>query len=193
MAISVIRRAAPPGAHEAAPENGSKTDLIEDLYVRYRLDLIHYVRSLSGQGPPEPEDVAQRAFAKVYEVEDLSAISNLPGFLWRTARNILISEKRHLSVRAHNADDIAEAFFPSGGDVLTPERVLLAKDQMGLVTAALSNMPKKRRRILIMNRIEKLSYTEIGRRLGIGRTAVTKHVAKAMADIDAALAENEDR
>ncbi len=183
-----------PAATERLPlNNAGRTEIIEDLYVRYKQDLIRYVRSLAGQGPPEPEDVAQRAFAKVYEVDDLAAISNLPGFLWRTARNILISEKRHLTVRAHNAEEVTETFFPLTGDVLTPERVLLAKDQMDLVVEAMSKMPKKRRRILIMNRIEKLSYTEIGKRLGIGRTAVTKHVAKAMADIDRALAERDNR
>ena len=54
---------------------------------------------------------------------------------------------------------------------------------------ALRTMPEKRRRIFILNRLEGLSYTEIARRTGIGRTAVTKHVARATADIDAALGE----
>lgn len=187
MTFPVTQRPAAGVASAHSPKN----KVIEDLYVLHRQDLIHYLRSLSGLGPPDPEDVVQRAFAKIYEVEDLSSVSNLPGFLWRTARNILISEKRRLKVRLHNSNDVAETFFPKAGDVLTPERVLLARDQMDVVMTALSAMPKRRRRILIMNRIEKLSYTEIGKRLGIGRTAVTKHVAKAMADIDAALNENE--
>ena len=162
---------------------------IERLYRDYFQRLTDSLQAVYGTGPPEPEDVAQRAFAKLSERGDLSSIANLPGFLWRTARNILISDKRASSVRARRTPDLQEVYFPSSGDVLTPDRVFTAREQVGVVMEALRTMPEKRRRIFILNRLEGLSYTEIARRTGIGRTAVTKHVARATADIDAALGE----
>lgn len=52
-------------------------------------------------------------------------------------------------------------------------------------------MPARRRRVLVLNRIEGLSFAEIARRLGLSPTAVKKHAARAMADLDAALSEPE--
>ncbi|MEM7191050.1 MAG: sigma-70 region 4 domain-containing protein, partial [Pseudomonadota bacterium] len=60
-----------------------------------------------------------------------------------------------------------------------------------VVYKTLEAMPAKRRRILILARVEGLSFAEIARRTGLSPTAVKKHAARAMVDLDAALAETE--
>ena len=165
--------------------NGTLASLHRDHWG----DLCRYLMATFGQGPPEPEDIAQRAFARVAAHGDFRSIRNPKAFLWRIAQNIAVSEKRSQAVRRRQPQDIGGGSLPSPGDAVTPERVLVAKEQMAAIVATLDAMPAKRRRMLVLNRIEGLSFAEIARRTGLSQTAVKKHVARAMIDLDAALAE----
>ncbi len=180
----------PPGADGPSPPPGrlARVNALSRLYRDHWRDLCRYLAATFGQGPPEPEDVAQLAFARVAAYDDIHALRNPKAFLWRTAYNIAISEKRSLSVRRRRADDVRDVFFAAAGDEFTPERVLAAKEQVATVHAVLAAMPAKRRRILVLNRIDGHSFAEIARRMGLSQTAVKKHVARAMIDLDAALA-----
>ena len=62
---------------------------------------------------------------------------------------------------------------------------------LGLISSALWSMPHKRRRLLLMNRVDGLSYAEIARREGLSATVVKKHVAKALAGCQQALREHD--
>jgi RNA polymerase sigma-70 factor (ECF subfamily) len=58
---------------------------------------------------------------------------------------------------------------------------------MDIVQSVLRAMPEQRRRAFILTRVEGLSHGDAARRLGISRPAVSKHVARAMDDLYAAL------
>ncbi|MEM9682109.1 MAG: sigma-70 family RNA polymerase sigma factor [Pseudomonadota bacterium] len=163
---------------------------LDRFYRAHWRELCRYIAASFGQGPPEPEDVAQLAFARIAAHRDVAAIGNLKAFLWATARNIVLSEKRSQSVRRRRSKEVGEFFFADGGDDLSAERVLLAREQLAVVRAALASMPAKRRRMLVLHRIEGLSFAEIARRTGLSQTAVKKHVARAMVDLDAMLDED---
>ena len=75
--------------------------------------------------------------------------------------------------------DIEQIFFSLKGDNSSPETVILAREQLKAVNALLREMPEKRRRALILYRIEGLTLVEVARRLRISRTAVSKHIARA--------------
>ncbi|MEM7409108.1 MAG: sigma-70 family RNA polymerase sigma factor [Myxococcota bacterium] len=158
---------------------------VGQLYVEHFERLVASLYAAFGAGPPEPEDVAQRAFAKLIGHRPTREVDNPAAFLWRTASNIAISDKRAQQVRHRYARDSRS--MQNEGVVLTPERVLESKERLDVVLATLRKMPEQRRRVFLLNRVEGLSYSEVSKRIGIGRTAVTKHVARATADIDAAL------
>ena len=163
---------------------------LEQLYKQYWRDLCRYLGATFGPGPPEPEDVAQLAFARYAAHENQTTIRNPKSFLWFTARNIVLSEKRSQAVRQRRSEDVKEIFSATGGDVFTPERVLVAKEQIAAISAIVEAMPAKRRRVLMLNVIEGHSFAEIARRMGLSQTAVKKHYARAIIDLDAVLAED---
>lgn len=185
------------GAGSADARSGSRSGsdgpaephVLERLYRNHWRDLCRYIAATFGQGPPEPEDVAQLAFARIAAHRDVAAIGNLKAFLWATARNIVLSEKRSQSVRRRRSQEVGEFFFAAGGDDFTAERVLLAREQVAVIRTVLATMPAKRRRLFVLHRIEGLSFAEIARRTGFSQTAVKKHVARAMIDLDAMLDE----
>ena len=191
----MTRFSAKPGAgvpRRAAvtPEGSAQANVLVGLYREHWRELCRYLAATFGPGPPEPEDVAQLAFARVAAHRNFDAIENPKAFLWRTAHNIAVSEKRSQSVRRRRADEVQQTSLAAEGDDFTPERVLVAKEQIAAISAVLNAMPAKRRRMLVLNRIEGLSFAEIARRTGLSQTAVKKHVARAMIDLDAALAED---
>ena len=102
----------------------------------------------------------------------------------------MLSEKRSHAVGRRRSEDVRQIFFSSDSDDFTPERVLLAGQQVAAIRAAMEAMPAKRRRMLVLNRIEGLSFAEVARRTGLSQTAVKKHVARAMIDLDAALGDD---
>ena len=175
------QEAEPVGAH--APVR--RPSVFERFYARHFHKLVADLRATYGAGPPEPEDVAQRAFANLDKRGDLQSIDNLEAFVWTASRNIIYSDKRAQMVRSKNADDVRSVFFDEGSYDLTPERVFIAKEQLSLVMEALNAMPPRRRRIFILNRAHGLIPAEIARRLGLSRPAVVKHIAKATEAIHA--------
>lgn len=161
---------------------------VEVLYERHFAPLVAYLRARFRALPSDPEDVAQRAFANLVARGDLSDVENPQAYLWRTAKNIAVSDNRAAAVRSWD-DDTKQVFIPQESDDFTPERVLVAKERLSIVNEVLKTMPMQRRRAFVLHRVMGLNYSQVSRKMGIGRTAVTKHVARATADIEAALEE----
>ncbi|MEM0909610.1 MAG: sigma-70 family RNA polymerase sigma factor [Pseudomonadota bacterium] len=164
----------------------SSTKLV-DFYRGYFGELAKTLRSMFGDGPPDPDDVAQEAFHRLMQRGDYASIKNLKAFVWRTARNILVTEKRHVAMRSRHDYEIEQFFFTIAGYDSSSEKVIEAREQLKLINDAIMKMPAMRRRAFVLNRIESLSVAEVGRQLGISRPGASKHIARATADIEAAL------
>ena len=167
--------------------SGSADPSLSLLYAETADELIAYLRKAFGDGPPEPEDVAQQAFARLASRESLSKIKNLKAFLWRTARNLMLTERRNASTRSKYEFEVEQLYFAIRGNAFAPERVLEVKQQLILINDVLREMPERRRLALLWNRVEGLNVAAVARRLGMSRTGAVKHIARAAADIDAAL------
>lgn len=184
------------GDREAASETSprlpekSDHDEVSDLYATYARPLAASIRKAFGQGPPDPEDVAQQAFEKLIEHDDRASIRNPEGYLWRIARNLVLGEKRAQEVRTRHDYLVEQLFFPSQGDSSDPQRISLAGEQLNTINEALRKMPDRRRRAVILHRIDGLSVAEVGRRLGISRQNAALHVSRGIADINVALMED---
>ncbi|MEL7025315.1 MAG: RNA polymerase sigma factor [Pseudomonadota bacterium] len=172
-----------------ATDNSQPFEELAALYGEYLKPLAVALRSIYGDGPPDPEEVAQEAFHRVVNHKNPASISNLKAFIWRTARNLVIDEKKRVSVRSRYDFEIEQLFFAFEGGASTPETLITAREQLELINEALGKMPEKRRRAFVLHRVEGMTITETGRRLGIGRTAAAKHIARAAADLHALLLE----
>ncbi|MEM8773285.1 MAG: sigma-70 family RNA polymerase sigma factor [Pseudomonadota bacterium] len=180
---SGMGRAAEP--RETHTYSGSR--VVEDCYRRYFGKLVVGLRQLHGPHGFDAEDVAQRAFEQLAKQEAETAIRNPEAFVWRVAQNFALQDRRSAQVRMRHARTTAPTDTVSGTDVETPESALLVREELNRINAALLAMDERRRLIFLMRRIEGLTFTEIAAKLGISRPAVAKHLAKAVAEIDAHL------
>ena len=191
-----IKRRVPSGnaavEADAAPDKKTRGVALPDaappellaLYRDYSSQLSATIRKMYGDGPPDPEDVAQQAFQKLIERGNLDSISNLKGFVWRTARNIVFAAKRSAAVRTRYDYEMEQIYFAIKGNESTPERIILVREQLEVIREVLLKMPDKRRRAIVLHRVEGLSMTEIGRRLGMTRQSVAQHITKGIAELD---------
>lgn len=181
--------AAEPASGVAQTRGGAFPPWLLELYHCHRRALARYLQRKYGSGPPEPDDIAQDAFAKLAAMGDDEhrAIDNPRAFLFRVAENLVISAKRRARIARSYATEVN--YLERGSSELTPERVLTAKDQLDVVERAIRAMPERRRRCFIMHRYDELSLTEIAHRCGISANGVKGHVERALRDISEALAD----
>lgn len=162
-------------------------DRLARFYRDYSKELASKLRSMFGDGPPDPDDVAQEAFHRLIGRADSDSIQNLKAFVWRTARNILVSEKRHQAMRSRHDYEVEQLYFAMTGFESSSENVIIARDQLNLIETALKKMPAVRRRAFVLNRVEGLSIADVGRALGMTGPGAAKHIARGTADIEAAI------
>jgi RNA polymerase sigma-70 factor (ECF subfamily) len=165
--------------------------MISDLYASSADELSAYLRKIYGDGPPDPEDVAQQAFERLARYEDINGIKNLKAFLWRTARNLLLTHRRDSDTRSKYDYEIEHLFCAAKGSEASPQRVLEVRQQLNIIEKTLAEMPQKRRDAFLLHRVEGLTLTDTGKCLGVTRHAIVKHIARASVDIETALSKGQ--
>ena len=159
------------------------------LYRRYRDGLRAYVARTFGSGPPDPEDVVHVVFEKYAAVINSKHILNPKAFLFVSARNYVIDQRRRQAVRAEFAKDAQN--LADNTDELHAERVLESKQRWAAIEAAIEQLDSRSREMLLMSRIHGLSSAEIARRHGCSATLVKNIIARALVACHRALQPND--
>lgn len=159
----------------------SKPDSIDFklLYSLHRQELCDYLQSRYAGCNFDPEDIVQTAFIKLAETKDSGKIKNPRAFLFATVRNIAIDEFRKTKIRLTHKQDL-QSRDKEVTDSFSPENVLLERQELELINTALKTLPKIQRSVLLLHRLDKLTYSQIASKYGLSETTVRRHVAGAI-------------
>jgi len=152
------------------------------LYESYWNELCGYLRHRFGLGPPEPEDIVQAAFANFAAVASQGKIANPRAFLYATARHLVFDHHRHQRYCDGHARDVQHTAEHEILSEISPERVLLDRERVRLLSEALKRLSPKQRRMVLLSRFEGLSHTEIAARFGVSAASVQKQVERGLAE-----------
>ena len=124
------------------------------------------------------QDLTQEVFLRAQGAHATS-VFNPRAFLFRIAANLVFNHQLQHRRRAELTDEVKE-LLGSGIDEATPERHLLAAEELARVAEALCKLSERSRQVLVLSRFDGVKQSEIAVRLGISTTAVENHLRKAL-------------
>ena len=124
----------------------------------------------------EISDLRQEIYIRVYEASVKRIPEKPKQFLFATARNLLIDRVRQALVIPIEAASDIEA-MDIAGDVPGPERVVMARDELRRLQAALEKLQPRWREAVVLGRIEGLSRREIAQRMGVTEGTAAQYLS----------------
>ncbi len=130
-------------------------------------------------------DLAHDLYLKLDDVDGATGIGNGRAYLFRMAANLASD---HLRGEARRGEILREAqdLLDGGADWRTPERDVIARDELQRLHREVAALPDLSRRIFQLNRFEGRTHREIAARLGVSVTTVENHIRKVMDRLAAA-------
>lgn len=179
-----LNQSGPPGPPMAGRSN---TLAFEELYRSYWKDLCRQLRRAFGSGPPEPEDVAQAAFARFAELGDPEQVRNPRALLLVTARNIILDHKRRNGRHMAYARTIQAELINAPHNDISPERALIDMERLEIVKRAIDTLPHKQKVVLSLHRHHGYTYQQIVAETGWSYGDVYRQMEAALASLASAL------
>jgi RNA polymerase sigma factor (sigma-70 family) len=146
------------------------------LFKEHHARLVSFLAlRLGSEG--EAQEVAQEAYVRLLQPEQLAHTDNLRALLYVTSRNIAIDRLRRLGRKVSYEREQAwrEA------DVPTPERIVSDRQQLERVCKLIEDLPPKCQYAFISYKFHDMSYVEIAYKMGVTESMVRKYVLRAVA------------
>jgi RNA polymerase sigma factor (sigma-70 family) len=133
-------------------------------------------------GAADADDLVQEVFVRLHARAAGGQVDNVERYLFTVANHVLISRHRHDSARPWSRQSqLLDTMAPV--EDVTPERVLIGRQEYQRMIEALRKLPPRAREAFIFHRFEEMSHPAIARRMGISVIAVRKLISRAMARI----------
>jgi RNA polymerase sigma-70 factor (ECF subfamily) len=162
----------------ATKEEGEpRSAVIKQLFEQHNRTLIGFLHARL-RSEAEARDVAQEAYVRLLELDNLSAVGFLRSYLFKIAANLAVDRLRHRIVRedpalATDASDIS--------DERDPERIAIASEELGVVRAVIQKLPDKCRQAFLWYVFDGLGTTEIASRLNLSDRMIRMYIAQSLA------------
>lgn len=145
--------------------------------------LLRYVRR-RGASKEDAEDVIQEAYLRLLRYAAEHEVESEERLLATTAKNLALDSIRRRRARDKTAVEYA-VIAATAQNWPTPDEEIYSQQRLHSLQDALALLPERCREILLLHRIDNLTYSEIALHFGISASAVEKHIARAFLLIDA--------
>jgi len=172
----------------AFPPKRPVEEMDEEAFARPRADelrqwLVDYAPALRRYfmkkvSAVEADDLVQDVFLALQARGAASEIENVEGYLFRTAANVLARRGRRSTWNWDRHGQLEEVRHLT--DEFSPERVLIAREEIDAAVKVLNALPPRTARAFILHRVDGLTYEAIGQQMGISVKGVEYLIGKAI-------------
>lgn len=124
-------------------------------------------------------DAMQDTWLRLELAARVGPVKSPDSYIYRIALNVA-EDHRRIQRRQRISPIQIESLLGLADDAPTPEQTVLARSDLGVFTAAVDELPERRREIFMAARIGHMSHQEIADCLGISRQLVTKEINLAL-------------
>jgi RNA polymerase sigma factor (sigma-70 family) len=167
----------------AAVEKAGK---VKQLFDDHNRTLLSFLRARL-RNDAEAHDVAQEAYVRLLELDNLNVISYQRAYLFRVAANLAVDRLRHRSICETDAPD---NFLAAFADDRCPERDAMAVEELALIRQVLVELSPKCRNAFLWHVFDGQSTVTIAKRMNLSDRMVRLYIAETLttcrARIDAA-------
>ena len=123
------------------------------------------------------DDLVQETFIKVWNKRYDIKMETVKSFLYTVANNLLMNHFNHQKVvREHQ-----KSANPQGSSISSSPQFQMEETEFEMkLNKAIEALPEDCREVFLMNRIDKLKYTEIAERLNLSVKAIEKRMSKTI-------------
>jgi RNA polymerase sigma-70 factor, ECF subfamily len=140
------------------PEQPLLAATFEELAMPLFDQLYNFARWLT-QDTAEAEDLVQETYTKALRgFSSFQAGTNFRAWMYRILRNSFLSSRTGLKTMVAIDEEADENLLPA--ESTTPESILIAQADRGMVQQALTELPVPFREILLLCEVEEMSYQE---------------------------------
>lgn len=146
-------------------------DPFESVFLSYSKGLLVYAQNFLSSRE-ESEDIVSDVFINLLDKIDTIAKDAVKPYLFSSTRNRCLNYLAHMKIRSEYQEKmLKEETVPYDSPDLFVEAEL-----RNYLNAAIDKLPPQKRKIFIMNKIEKKSYAEIAEELNLSIKTVDKHL-----------------
>ena len=126
--------------------------------------------------PHEVEDLVQEVFVRLQSRRSDEAVEDMDRYVFVVAANVLMRRYR----KERQWTQGVNAASDEQDEPISPERVLLGRERLNAAMTILQTLPPRTRQIFVLHRFEDMTYPRIASSLGISKSAVEKHMIRAL-------------
>jgi RNA polymerase sigma factor (sigma-70 family) len=119
----------------------------------------------------------QEVFLRLARRQNLHEIQDADRYVFQSAANVLTDWRRYQATHAAQAHGTIDNDLPDVGG--SPERVLLGRETLSRLIAAVATMPSRTQTIFALYHFRERTHADIARTLGIAVRTVEDHIARA--------------
>ncbi|OQW73714.1 MAG: RNA polymerase subunit sigma-24 [Proteobacteria bacterium ST_bin11] len=151
-------------------------DQIAELFLNHKESIVDFLIQRV-KCPDTAQDLSQEAYLRLLDKGELSHTDNLAGYLFRIAERLsidFIRQRQRSIAKTQALDD--ELTCP----LMQPEDSAVLSQQCERLLRAIASLSKRCRLILLLRKIDGLSYAQIAEHLNISEKTVQRELVKGM-------------
>lgn len=156
----------------------SQLSPLASLLIKERAALLRRARPIVGS-LSATEDVLQRLWIKIQQMDDTVAIDRPRAFLFRLTSNLAIDHHRAEATR-DRIQSKADHYLWGPPATISAERAAMDKETLQRVLDALETLPEPTRTIFRLNRFEGMRIADIAVMYKVSTTTVENHLRRAL-------------